>query len=252
MKKFSSHDRPSAEMKIYGVNACQMAFKKRPEAIVRVYLKEKLLKEFSALIEYCVSKRLAYHVVDDEDLEKVSQSTHHEGVALLVRSPQILGLKEYLKQKKNPELFLGLEKIENPHNLGAILRAAAHFGVHALLIPEAKKQFSGAVYRVAQGGAEWVDIVDVPNWKEGFALLKEAQFALYATSSHRGQSLFKTSFKKKSLILLGPEKEGLSSELMKNAGQIISIPGTNTVESLNVSTAAAVILGHYWLGHKVN
>jgi TrmH RNA methyltransferase len=236
----------SQEMKIYGRRAAEVMFEKRPEDLIRVYITQEGVFAFRKIVKYCADKKLAYHIVSPEELETISKSTHHEGICLLVKTLQQPTLQELFKQKKR-SLILALEEVENPHNLGAILRSCAHFGVTGVIylakVPVAQ---TAAAYRTAEGGAETVPGIHIPDWKETFELAKKFSYKTFSTSSHGGKSLFKTEFPDKTLLFLGAEGEGLSDKLQKLTEEKILIPGTGNVESLNVSNATASLLTEWY------
>lgn len=234
------------EMKVYGRHATQKLFEVRPQDIIRAYVTQETLFEFKPIIRHCVDNKLAYHVVTIEELDGLTRATHHEGVALVVKTRKIPTVKELLGEK-GPGLLLALEGVQNPHNLGAIMRTAAHFGVRGILY-EAKVPvaLTGAAFRTSEGGAESVPAIHLADWAEVWDEAKKAKYTLFATSSHKGKSLFETAFPERSILFMGAESEGLSSKIMKKIEQHIQIPGTNAVESLNVSNATAAILTEWY------
>lgn len=234
------------EMKVYGRHASMALFAKRPEDIIRAYVTRDGVFEFKDLIRHLVDNKLAYHVVEKEEIDKVSKATHHEGILLVVKTKKIPSVAE-LMAKPGRSLILALEEVENPHNLGAIMRTAAHFGVTGIFY-EAKVPvaLTASAFRTSEGGAESVPAIHLANWSEVFDHAKLKGFQTLATSSHEGKSLFETKFPEKAILFLGAESEGLSDRLLKKMGQLISIPGTGEVESLNVSNATAAVLTEWY------
>ena len=234
------------ESKVYGRHACLKIFEKRPEDIIRAYVTRDGVFEFKALMKYLADNQLAYHVVEKEEIDSVTRATHHENICLIVKNKKLPELKELL-ESEGRSLILCLEEVENPHNLGAIMRSAAHFGVTAILyqaqVPVAS---SGSAVRTAEGGAETVPALQISDWSHILDLGRRAGFESFATSSHRGTNLFAIEFPQKSFLFLGAEREGLSSSLVKKMNHLISIPGTGEVESLNVSNATTAILTEWF------
>ena len=232
------------EMKVYGRHAAHSVFKHRPDSIIRAYVTQETLFEFKPIIRHCVDQKLAYHVVSTEELDDITKASHHEGVALLIKNKPLPQLKDIFAKKG---LILALDGVENPHNLGAILRTSAHFGVKGVIykakVPVA---LTGAAYRTSEGGAEVVDSLHVQDWSQVLSEAKSQGFEVYATSSHKGHSLYETQFNTSSLVFMGAEGEGLSSELLKKISRHLQIPGTESVESLNVASATAVILSEWF------
>lgn len=234
------------EMKVYGRHACLKVFEKRPQDIIRAYVTRDGVFEYKSLMKYLADQKLAYHVVEKEEIDNVTRATHHENICLVVKTKRVPEVKEVLSTKGR-SLILCLEEVENPHNLGAIMRSAAHFGISAILY-EAKVPvaLTASAFRTAEGGAETVPAVHLQNWNDVLELAKKNGYKTFATSSHEGESLFKIDFPEKTLLFLGAEREGLSDKLLKKMNQLISIPGTGEVESLNVSNAATAVLTEWY------
>lgn len=240
------------ESKYYGFHTCLSLWKKRPADVVRVYLDKNRVSELKPLLKWCADNKRAYHIIPEEELIKVSESIHHEGVCLLAKNPPPLSVSEFLKQVGDKKMgLLYLDGVENPHNLGSIVRTAAHFDFN-LILGEAGKlpNLSPSACRVAKGGAEFVEIVHLQKPKETLAVLKKRGFSFITTSSHKGESLFTFSFPAKSVIIMGSESLGVSKSLNEFTTHSIQIPGTSQVESLNVSVATALCLGEYYRQHK--
>lgn len=240
-KKFNRE----TETKIYGENACLALFKKRPEDIIQLFLTKEKLKSFSHITKYCAQNKKAYHIVTREELVQMTKATHHEDVCMLIRKESNQTLEQYLQTKPSSSLLLALENVSNPHNIGAILRSAAHFGVNGMILPEAKTAGTSAAVRTSEGGSEYVHIYEASDFRKTMALLKKNGFHILTTSSHAKKSLYELKWEKKVVIVLGEEAEGLSRDTLA-LGEIIKIPGTDNIESLNVSVAAAVILSDYY------
>lgn len=235
----------SSEMKIYGVNACLAAFARRGKDTVRVYVETDKVKTFSKLLKQCAKGKIAYKIVDKEELNKVTDTTHHEGICLIIRKKEVFNFKKFLSsitpQTKNA-CVVALENVQNPHNVGAFLRVCANFGVDALLLQEPQLALSGAVYRTAEGGAEWVQVLETGELLKAVEEFKRQGFQVYGTSSHGQVSLEKNKFEQKCVILFGSESHGLSPSLLNCCDKVLCIPQSGRVESLNISCAASVVL----------
>ena len=166
------------EFRIYGLNACIAAFKKRPESVRKLWLLESRIPKLQELLAFCVKNRIGYNVVENEDLEKLTGSAHHEGVCLALLPQPELNLSQWLMNAPAGGcLLLWLDGVGNPHNLGAIMRSAAHFGVQAILLPKTSAlSHSGAAARVAEGGAEHVPLIRLGRTDNAIAQLASAGF----------------------------------------------------------------------------
>ncbi|MEH8015630.1 tRNA/rRNA methyltransferase [Rheinheimera muenzenbergensis] len=235
------------EIKVYSPNACRVLFQQRPEAVIRLYVSEKVAPKFSDVMKYLAASKKAYHIVEDDELEKISASTHHGGIVMLVKSKPIQSLANYLQHKGiKKDCLLALDKVQNAHNLGAITRSCAHFGVGGIIMKQPELLQSGAALRTAEGGGEFVDGLSCDNLPLALQLCKDAGYTLITTSSHGGTSLYQSQLPAKVVIVFGEEMFGVSKNVAKSADIALQIPGSGKVESLNVSVAASLILGEWY------
>ncbi len=241
---------PAREARLYGLNACLAAFAKRPDALRKVYLIEARIPALKNVLAWCVKHRLGYRVVEEADLDKLTSSRHHEGVCFdMQRTPplELATLLAGLPQAPAPSLLLWLDGIGNPHNLGALLRSAAHFGVGGVIVPRAAGlDVSGAAARVAEGAAEIVPLVQANSEADALAALRAQGYAFAATLPRDGVSLYTTALPQRLVLVFGAEGEGMSEAMINAAGLRLSIPGSGAIESLNVAASVAVLLGEYW------
>lgn len=243
--------RSTREQRLYGLNACQAMFAARPQDLRKVWLLESRIPKLQAVLAFCVKHRLGYTVVEDLDLEKLSGSAHHEGVCFGVLPAEEGNLSTWLRDlPSGPAVALWLDGVGNPHNLGAILRSAAHFGAAAVLLPRhSELAISGAAARVAEGGAERVPVVRLGRPENAIAQLNSAGFELAATLVRGGRSLYSAELPERLVLVMGAEQVGVAEELAKVASLRLAVPGSGKVESLNVAAAAAVFLGEWWRQH---
>lgn len=235
------------ELRLYGFNAVQAVFARRPDAIRKLYLAEDRIPRLQPLLKWCVANRVGYRVVDEADLRKLAASAHHEGVVadVLREAPQ--SLTAWLETlPPEPCCALWLDGVGNPHNLGAILRSAAHFGVSAIFLPKhSPLALSGAAARVAEGGAEAVPFVRLGRDDNAIAQLRGAGFQLAATVVRGGEDVFAADLPQRLVYVLGAEGEGMDAALAGACDLRLSIPGSGVVESLNVAAATAVLLAQW-------
>lgn len=239
------------ETRVYGENACQALFCNRPEAIVRGWFLQSVTPRFKQTLRWMAANRKAYHVVDEAELTKVSGTEHHGGVCFLIKKRAGVPVQQWLSQASDEDCVLALEDIGNPHNLGAIMRSCAHFGVKGVVVQDAAVIESGAAVRTAEGGAEHVQPVTGDSFIATLEQFRKAGYAIVTASSHKGAPLFKTTLPRKMVLVLGQERDGLSDAALASADLRIAINGTGTLESLNVSVAAGILLAEWWRQNKV-
>ena len=241
------------EQRLYGLNACLAAFAKRPDALRKVYLVEARIPALKAVLAWCVAQRIGYRVVEEADLDKLTASRHHEGVCFDLQRPppiQLEALLADLPKAPAASLLLWLDGVGNPHNLGALLRSAAHFGVHAVITPRAAGlDVSGAAARVAEGAAEVVPVVQAENATAAIALLHAQGYAFAATVPRDGSPLYGCALPLRLVLVFGAEGEGMGAGMVEAADLRLRIPGSGAIESLNVAASVAVLLGEFWRQH---
>lgn len=237
------------ETKIYGLHACEAVFKNRPHDIIKAVLTSDRSKDFSAMLQYLAKNKKAYHIESAESLEKFAKSVHHEGICLIVKNANEVSYAEWLKAsaKNKTMLLIALDNIDNPHNLGAIIRSASHFGVDAIFYTGKRSiHLDGATLRVSQGGSEYLKLFHIHDWNKLLDYCKHNNIVIFTTSDKSPKALAISSLKEKSLFVFGNEKTGLG-QFWKNISNTIpvKIDGTNSVESLNISVACAITMALY-------
>lgn len=238
------------ETRLYGLNACLAAFALRPQALRKVYLVEARIPALKNVLAWCVQHRLGYRVVEEADLDKLTASRHHEGVCFDLAREAPLALADLLARvppPPAPSLLLWLDGVGNPHNLGALLRSAAHFGAHGAIVSAADGiEVSGAAARVAEGAAEVVPLARTPSAAEALSALRANGYSIAATVPRDGIPLYRAELPTRLVLVFGAEGEGMSDAMIAAADLRLTIPGSGAVESLNVAASAAVLLGEWW------
>ena len=213
-----------------------------------MYVSVRRKPTFTKLLEYCVKERKGFQVVDDDSLERLTGSLHHEGVVILAKAlvrRDLAGLVHGIESGAITGPLVYLDGVQNPHNLGTILRTAAHFGVGAIVGAEGQlPPLSAAAVRVAEGAAEQMPVVALANPGTDLARLKKAGFELVATTSRGGEPLWKAALgpAERLVIVMGSEGEGMSRAVERVCDRTVQIPGTGLVESVNVSVACGIVL----------
>jgi TrmH RNA methyltransferase len=236
------------ELRLHGLNACLAAFAARPDALRKVYLSEARLVVLREVLAHCVRQRLGYRVVAEEDLQRLAGSSHHEGVVFDMRPPPVPTITELISRtgSQQASLLLWLDGVGNPHNLGAVLRSAAHFGIGAVLLPPGSGLgLSGAACRVAEGGAEALPVIRLADAGAALQQLRRAGYSLAATVPRGGTGLFDARLPARLVMVFGAEASGIGSGLLSACTLRLGIPGTGAVESLNISSAAAVCMAEW-------
>ncbi len=232
---------------IYGLEACLAVFRARPDDIVRVYYKIERAKALREVLQWVAKARRPYREVDAEALEKLTASKHHEGLAFAVR-PLRAGALE-----ASPEMaqwrWVALDGVGNPHNIGAILRSCAFFGVDAVLLGGVAPgtRLPPSTLRAAEGGAEMVRVYASLALGEGLEVLRGLGLERLAIEVKGREVLGQQPLPAQGVMLLGAEQAGIAPALLAQCERHISIPHAGHLEALNVSVCAGVALaGWSW------
>jgi 23S rRNA (guanosine2251-2'-O)-methyltransferase len=228
---------------IMGKNTVEELLRVSPDRIVTLYLVQGVtLQEPYNGPKKSVSKG---------ELTQLVSSDSHQGVVAAVQERGGQTLRQFCEAQKNREksLVLILDSILDPHNFGAILRAAECFGADAVIYSKNRGvEITPTVSKVSNGATELVPLVKVSNLAECVATLQENDFHVIAAEAKEGsQSLQNVQFPKKCAIILGSEGKGIQNLLSKRADSHLMIPMLGQIDSLNVSQAAAVFLSFYRL-----
>lgn len=249
-KDHSINAHSAQEQRYYGRRLCAALFATRPQDIISVRIDKGLISDFGPLLKWCAEQRKAYQLVEREQLDKLSKSTHHEGIILLAKRKLTLSedqLWESLDAGKISGCVLMLDGVENPHNLGAVLRNCANFGVSAVITNDADLgSLSAASARVSEGASEQLDVFVTSALPAVLNKLQQKKFITVGTSSKGRANLYAHNFAKNVCIVMGSESRGISKDVLKAVDVTLKIPGTGAVHSLNVSAASAVLLSEYW------
>lgn len=236
------------ELRFHGKNSCYAIAQQRPKDIIKIYFDKILVDEYSDLITYAKEIRKNINFVDNKDLERLTDTTHHQGICMVAKEKPILQEPDLIKELRNiRQQILYLDGVGNPHNLGAILRTASHFGVSYVCVPQkALPRISPSAHRTSEGAAEFVSVVHVKDPDFFFSALKKRDFKIYGLDIiDSAIPLYGTRLSEKSVFVLGAEVAGISTPIQELLDASIKVPGTGVIESLNVSVAAALAMGEF-------
>ena len=243
----------SKELNVCGWQAVSTLFARHPAEVRRLFFDAVTGKRAGEFCSQLAAQKKVYRQVDAAELDKIAGSKLHGGiVAVIAERPLKKVTREVMAEwarAKAPLLLL--DRVSNANNVGAIVRTAAFFGVKSIIVPDHPGQAlpGEAAWRVAEGGMEFVDFFRVVSLP-GFCLELKRHYCLVGTSL-RGNQLSPAAAKERGLvkppaIILGNEEKGLSSEVAALCDRLVKIPGADTVESLNVSAATAVLCWEFF------
>lgn len=237
-----------AELKLCGLAAVRARFARDAGSIQRLYFDYPTGRKIGVMCKTLAAHKKVYRCVEPPELEKIAGTVHHGGIVAVVPAPTLRapGAAEIAAWAAQRAPLLLLDRIGNAHNLGAIARTAGYFGVARIVLPQdpAAALPGEAAYRVAEGGLEAVEIFRVPAVAKFARELAAAGYEVIgaATRGGRPERGERNRPAKPIALVLGNEEHGLSPEVTAACTRLVTIPGGERVESLNVSVAAAVLM----------
>lgn len=226
-------------MIVYGKNVIkEVIFAKRK--IYKLYLDEKF-SDFDFL-SFLKDKQVSYEKKDKGTLNQMTQNQVHQGVVADVEDYAVYTIEEKVDQTKT-QTFLILDGIEDPHNLGAIMRTAEAVKLDGIIMSKkGQVPLNATVAKVSSGAIEHVPVIIVPNINQAIMYLQENHILVIGTDG-KANKLHTDIPKNQSLaIVLGNEGEGIRPLVKKNCDMLVRIPMYGKINSLNVSVAAALLL----------
>ena len=245
------------ELAVCGLNTVTAIAEYHPERINRLFLREDRLKSITTLCKALAERKRPYKICENEELEKICKTNHHQGLVAMIFQPVLEPLtREDLEEwSQEGKAGLLLHSVGNDYNLGAIIRSAAFFDFKYIVISEGdtEAKISTTAYRVAEGGMEHVEIRSVRNTA---AFLREAsrQMLTIGTDTRARQRIgdlprIAADRQKENhghrpgiAIVLGNEETGLPDAVKTACTILARIPGTGLMESLNVAQAATLFM----------
>ncbi len=227
-------------MIVYGKNVYSTIMND-PDSIKKIYILQgikdtKLLKSIQELnldCEYCSRSKL----------DKVAKSTHHNGIACKVSEIETYTIEELLKKAKKPGLFVCLDGIQDPHNVGAILRTCDCAGVDGVIMTKHNScGLTPTVVKASTGAAYTVPVSIVTNLSMTIKKLKEAGYWVVGTDMKDAREYREGMYDINTVLVIGSEGSGISSLVKKQCDYMVYLPMVGSITSLNASVACAVLL----------
>jgi 23S rRNA (guanosine2251-2'-O)-methyltransferase len=192
------------------------------------------------IIELCRTNSVPVRFESRELLDRASKGVAHQGVLAFGAAHSYVELKDVIEGAK---LIVVLDGVEDPHNLGAILRTAHAAGANAVVVPERRAApLTETVSRAAAGALEYLPVVRITNVSQTLEQLKENGFWIYGLDERGTEMYDRVEYAFPTAIVLGGEGKGLHQGVQKHCDVLVRIPMAGAVSSLNVSVAAGVVL----------
>jgi 23S rRNA (guanosine2251-2'-O)-methyltransferase len=200
-------------------------------------------ERLEAIVRLAKSRGVPVRFEDRLQVDRLAGTRDHQGVAALAAAKPAVELEDLLREKTAQGLLVLLDGIEDPHNLGAIVRTSLAAGASGVVIPERRAAgLTDAVERASAGALAHLPVARVKNLVRAMEEMKEVGYWLVGLDERAEKSYTEVDYKGSIGIVLGGEGEGLHELTRKRCDFLVSIPTTGPVRSLNVSVAAGVVL----------
>lgn len=213
--------------------------------INKIYI-QKTNKELSEIYKLAKSKRIVVVETDKSKLDKMCDNKNSQGVVANVTEfnyCEIDDILEFASKKNESPFVVILDKIEDPHNLGAIIRTAECLGAHGIIIQKRNAcQVTDTVEKVSAGACSHMKVARVTNITESIKYLKENGLWIYGLDMDGASEVYNTKFDGSIGIVVGNEGNGISRLVKENCDFIVKIPMTGKINSLNASVSAAICM----------
>ncbi len=238
---------------IYGRKPVLEALQHRADEIDKIYIRNNIKSSDLSDITGLISKNsISLAWVPQIKIEKLVGRVNSQGVVALLSAVKYTDFFEWiqeLNQSNNPAVLL-LDGIEDPHNLGAILRTAAAAGIAAVIVPgQGQAPVNATVFKTSAGTAGRIPIIRVHDTNQGIKDLSAAGFEIVGLSGTTKKTIWEKAVTKPIAFIIGNEGAGIHERTLKKCDDLVSLPMENGVESLNASVSAALVC-YEWMRKK--
>lgn len=233
---------------LYGLHPVEEAIRSGSRQLDHVSVaRERRDDRLERLIELCRTAGVRVSIEPREQLTRLARTDAHQGVLAVVRERSFLGIEDLIASKPNHSngfrFFLALDGIEDPHNLGALLRTADGAGVDGVILPERRSApVTSTVAKTSAGASEHIRIARVTNLVRSLEQMKRSNVWVIGLDERGSPDYMDFDFRTDCVLVLGREGAGLHELVKKTCDHLLRIPMAGQVSSLNVSVAGAVVM----------
>ena len=233
--------------KLFGIHAVQAALEYSAKKINHAWIDgQRQDKRLKLIINDLASLGIDTEKLDRKKLDRMADGNNHQGIIVEIEMPTVRSegqLKQAVEALTDMPLFLVLDQVQDPHNLGACLRTADAVGLHGIIVTKDNATgITPTVCKVASGAAETVPVYQVTNLARTLRWLKEQNIWVMGSSGAAQQSVFEADLNMPLALVMGTEGTGMRQLTEKQCDFLVKIPMAGQVESLNVSVAAGVMM----------
>lgn len=230
---------------IYGVHPVTETLRSRKRNVLQMFIvKGRSNAHLDNIIVMAKRMNVPLLRVEQTELDRIAARGNHQGIVITAEPLRMTGLSDAidgLNGRKNA-VWLAVDEITDPQNLGSMLRSAACFGVDTVLLPENRTVgITPAVHKAACGALERLTIVKLVNLNNTVRELKDHGFWVYGADM-KGTPINKMKYNTPALLIIGSEGTGLREKTREHCDEIVSIPQKGSIDSLNAGVAAAIVM----------
>lgn len=232
--------------RIAGFSAVSALFASAPERVERLFFDDKSKARAGEFCQLMAKARKPYRLVPAEELDRIAGTPMHGGIVAVAQPRPVLPFDPETARAwaKDGRLLLVLDGVSNPHNLGAIMRTSAFFGLPRVVLSDHVQQAlpSDASYRISEGGFEHIDVYRSTKFAAQLGKLRGAYRLIGAAPNGHASIPVRGRGDAPFALILGNEEDGLPQSTLAVCDEILAIKGAGHVESLNVAAAAAILI----------
>ena len=230
---------------IYGIHAIGEALKRGGRRFDYVAVsRDRTDPRLQRILDDCRAQGVSVRFVPREDIDRQTRTNTHQGIMAFTSRKEYSGVAELLEHKHGQYSFLlVLDGVEDPHNLGALIRSADGAGVDGVIIPERRASpITGTVVKASAGASEHIPVARVVNIARTLDELKEQNVWTVGLDERGQQSYDELDYTMNCAIVMGAEGKGLHDLVRRKCDMLVSIPMMGAVDSLNVSVAGGIVM----------
>jgi 23S rRNA (guanosine2251-2'-O)-methyltransferase len=229
---------------LHGIHAVTEALKAYPEKIERICVERgQKNSRIQAIIDFARQKGVRIAFEDKSWMDRKTEGARHQGVICYAAAMDTCDSEDILDQAKSPGLLVVLDGIEDPHNLGAVLRSAEAAGVDGVFLPRHRSaNLSATVVKASSGAASHVKVARIPNVAQLIESLKKRGYWVAGLEADADKPIWDADFTVPTALVLGNEGSGLHRLVRERCDFAVSLPVLGKVGSYNVSVAAGIAL----------
>jgi len=230
---------------IYGMQPVIEALSDAPQSCIAIYTESSPKEARFEHIRAAARKlKIPVNSAPDKKLKELVGDVNHQGVVALLKEFPYQDFTDWLGTldlEQKPAVLL-LDEIQDPHNLGAIIRSAAALGISGILLSKDRQvQVNSTVFKTSAGSALKIPVIQIGNINQTLELMKQKGFWIAGIDMYGEQTLWNEEFTTPMVFIIGNEGKGIGEKTLEKCDMRLSIPMSENVDSLNVSVAAALV-----------